>query len=173
MIQKLRVVVDIRGLNKIAVPDSYPRPRQGDIISATRGSKYITVVDVSSFFCQWPVHPDDHHKFAVNSHRSQEFFTVAVMGFRNSPPYSQRQIERIIGDRRFVKVYIDDSTIFPQTLEGHLAHIRDVFGLLSKNITMDPKIGFPGVTLLGHHVDGLGLITLEERVGGSSWATSE
>ena len=42
-----RAVVDIRGLNKITIPDSYPLPRQEDIINAVKGKKYVTVADAS------------------------------------------------------------------------------------------------------------------------------
>lgn len=34
-----RVAVDIKGLNRISVTDSYPMPLQGDIISAVQGAK--------------------------------------------------------------------------------------------------------------------------------------
>lgn len=170
IIRKPRVVVDIRGLNKLAIPDSYPLPRQEDIINATKGAKYITVSDASLFFYQWGVHPNDQWKFAVNTHRGQEFFTVAIMGFRNSPPYVQRQVERMLGQERkeYVKAYIDDFTTWSTTFEEHLDRLRDIYSLLlSRNITLNPKktfVAFPNVTLLGQHVDGFGITTLEERI---------
>jgi hypothetical protein len=37
--RKGRVVVDIRGLNALAVKDSYPLPLQTDIIAAVRGCR--------------------------------------------------------------------------------------------------------------------------------------
>ena len=43
--RKGRVVVDIRGLNKISESDAYPMPFQLNVISAVQGAKYITVVD--------------------------------------------------------------------------------------------------------------------------------
>lgn len=48
--QKGRPVVDIRGLNKLAVKDSYPVPLQADIISECRDCNYISTVDAVSFF---------------------------------------------------------------------------------------------------------------------------
>jgi hypothetical protein len=64
----------------MALPDAYPMRRQESIINAPRGSKCITVVDALAFFYQWGVHPKDHYKPAVNSHRGQEFLMVALMG---------------------------------------------------------------------------------------------
>ena len=49
-VSKSRVVVDIRGLNKITEEDTYPIPRQEDIIAAVKDYVYITVVDAALFF---------------------------------------------------------------------------------------------------------------------------
>ncbi len=51
--RKGRVVVDIRALNKITMPDAYPVPSQADILAAIHGAKFITTVDCASFFYQW------------------------------------------------------------------------------------------------------------------------
>ena len=99
-IRKGRVVVDIRGLNKISESDSYPMPLQTDITSAVSGCQYIIVFDAASFFHQWLVRQEDRHKLTVVSHRGQEQFNVAVMGFKNSPPYVQRKIDGILRDFR-------------------------------------------------------------------------
>lgn len=90
--RKGRFVIDIRGLNSIT-PDAYPLPLQADIIFAVRDCSYITVVDCVSFYYKWRVHPSDRHTLTVVSHREQECFNVAVMGYRNSPAYVQRQID--------------------------------------------------------------------------------
>ena len=67
--KKGRVVVDIRGLNAIAEPDTYLMPLQTDITSAVQGCLFISTVDFASFFYQWPVAPENRHKFTVVSHR--------------------------------------------------------------------------------------------------------
>ena len=82
-VRKGRVVVDIRGLNKITKPDAYPMPLQSDIASAVQGCKFISVMDCTRFFHQWPLQEVDRHKLIVVSHRGSEQFNVAVMGFRN------------------------------------------------------------------------------------------
>ncbi|SLM38387.1 probable transposable element [Lasallia pustulata] len=87
--KKGRVVVDIRGLNKITTTDAYPIPLQSEIISAVHRSKFISTMDCTGFFHQWPVKEEDRHKLTVVSHRGSERFNVVVMGFKNSPPYVQ------------------------------------------------------------------------------------
>lgn len=89
--EKGRVVLDIRGLNKVTVPDGYPMPLQSGIISSVTGCPYVSVMDAAGFFQQWLVKLPDRHKLIVVSHRDSEQWNVAVMGFRNSPAYMQRQ----------------------------------------------------------------------------------
>lgn len=167
--RKGRVVVDVRGLNAIALTDVYALPLQSDVIMEVRNCKYITVVDCSSFFYQWRVHPEDRHKLTVVTHRGQEYFNVAVMGYKNSPSYVQRQIDRVLrAYRKFARAYIDDIVIFSRTLEEHVVHLRQVFDVLKKNnISVKPTkafIGYPSVRLLGQKVDSLGLATTEEKL---------
>lgn len=85
---KARVVIDLRGLNKIAVPDNYPLPLQSDIINSLRGKQYITAVDATSFFYQFGVYPPYRDRFTLISPRGLERSTVALMGFRNLPVYT-------------------------------------------------------------------------------------
>ena len=92
--KKGRVVVDIRGLNKIVEPDPYPMPLQSDIISYARGCPFISTIDSTGFFHQWMVMPQDREKLTVISHRGQESFNVAVMGLCISPAYVQRKMDR-------------------------------------------------------------------------------
>jgi hypothetical protein len=70
--------------------------------------------------------------------------------------------------KEYVKAYIDDFTTWSTTFEEHLDRLRDIYSLLlSRNITLNPKktfVAFPNVTLLGQHVDGFGITTLEERI---------
>jgi hypothetical protein len=44
---KDRPVIDLRIVNKLAVPDAYPLPLQSDLIEALRGKKAISVIDRS------------------------------------------------------------------------------------------------------------------------------
>ena len=87
------VVVNIRALNRITMPNAYPVPSQADILAAVQGAAYISTVDCASFFYQWRVKPQDSHKLTVSSHQGQETFQVAVMSYRNSPAYVQQMID--------------------------------------------------------------------------------
>ncbi|KAA6411119.1 MAG: reverse transcriptase [Lasallia pustulata] len=168
-IRKARVVVDICGLNKITMPDSYPLPRQLDIIAAVKGCPYISTMDRVAFFYQWLVARQDHHKLTVITHQGLEHFNVAVMGFRDLPPYVQRQIDRILrAHGHYAHAYIDDIVVFSKTQEEHLAHLDNSFRLLtSLDIVLAPTktfLGFPSTTLLGQKVDSFGMAAASEKI---------
>lgn len=167
--RKGRVVIDIRALNEVTLPDAYPIPLQADIIQAVHGAAFLSVIDCASFFYQWRVHLRHRHRLTVVTHRGQESFNVAVMGYKNSPAYVQRQIDRILRlYRAFARAYVDDIIVFSKTAEEHAEHLRKIFDVLSaNNISINPKkafIGYPSVNLLGQRVNSLGLSTDEEKL---------
>ena len=167
--RKGRVVVNIRALNKITMPDAYPVPLQVEILAAIWNAEYISTVDKASFFYQWKVNPAHRHHLIVSSHRGQESFKVPVMGYRNSPPYVQQIIDHILCPfRLFCRAYVDDIVIFLNLLEEHVEHLCQVFKALEHmNIHLSPKksfLGYPLVQLLGQKVNALGLATAEEKL---------
>ena len=164
-----RVVTDIRGLNKMTVIDGYPMPLQSYITGAVSGSPYISVFDCAGFFRQFLVRKEDRHKLTVVTHRGSERWNVAVMGYKNSPAYAQRQIDGILREfQEFAKAYIDDVVVFSATLEQHLDHLNKVFNLFEKyNIALKPSktyLGYPSIALLGQRVDSLGMSTPIEKL---------
>ena len=167
--RKGRVVIDIRGLNKIAETDSYPMPLQSDLISAIAGYRYITIVDARGYFHQFLVKVLDRDKLTIVSHRGQERSNVALMGYKGSPPYVQRQTDKMLRPfQDFAKAYVDDIIIFSHTLQEHLIHLRKIFSLFQeKRVSLSPKksyLGYPSVNLLGQHVDSLGMATSADKI---------
>jgi Reverse transcriptase (RNA-dependent DNA polymerase)/RNase H-like domain found in reverse transcriptase/Integrase zinc binding domain len=167
--RKGRVVVDIRGLNRITEVDAYPIPLQSDIITAMRGCKHISTTDAVGWFHQFSVKEEDRHKLTVVSHRGQEQYCVAPMGYKNSPPYVQRQTDQILRPHReYARAYIDDFVIHSKKFREHLQHLRNVFQTCrERRIHLQPKktyLNFPNVNLLGKHVDSFGLSTADDKI---------
>ena len=167
--KKGRVVVDLRNANKESVPDLYPIPTQEEIIQMVQGCYFISVVDACRFFYQWPVKREHRNRLAVVTHRGQEIFHVAIMGYINSIPYVQRQMDLNLKEfREFCRAYIDDLVVASKTLDQHLTHLELVFQKLEDmNIKLEPTkayLGFPSVKLLGQRVDALGLTTPEDKI---------
>ena len=95
------------------------------------------------------------------------------MGYKGSPPYVQRQTDKILRPlREFTKAYVDDMIAFSKTLAQHLEHLRQMFSLFrQRRISLNPKksfLGYPSVILLGQRVDSLGLSTSEEKLAAIS-----
>ena len=167
--RKGRVVIDIRGLNAITEDDGYPLPLQSDIIALIAGYGYISTVDGVAWFHQFNVQRNDRSKLTVVSHRGQEESSVALMGYKGSPPYVQRQTDAILRPlREFVRAFVDDIIIFSRTLKEHESHLRQLFQLLrARRASLSPSksfLGFPSVILLGQRVDSLGMSTSEDKV---------
>ena len=167
--RKGRVVVDIRGLNRITITDSYPMPLQTDITAAVADCPYISTMDATSYFHQWPVRQDHRSRITVVSHRGQEQYNVAPMGYKNSPPYVQRQTDNLLRPfRGFARAFIDDIVVFSKNLDDHLRHLGEILYLFERlGIRLKPSksfLGFPTVKLLGQHVDSLGLTTATDKL---------
>lgn len=111
---------------------------------------------------------EHRHRLAVVSHRGQEIFNVAVMGYKNSPLYVQRRIDTILRACPFRLAYVDDIVVFSRSLQEHVEHLQSVFRTLNAyNISQKPSkafIGYPSVQLLGQHVDGLGMTTAKDKL---------
>ena len=91
------------------------------------------------------------------------------MGYRNSPAYVQRMIDRILRPfRHFCRAYVNDIVIFSTSLEEHVKHLTMVFQALSEiNIHLTPNkafLGYPSVHLLGQYIDALGLVTAGDKL---------
>ena len=167
--RKGRVVIDIRGLNAITEDDGYPLPLQADIIALIAGYPYISTVDGVAWFHQFRVKEKDQHKLTIVSHRGQEESGVALMGYKGSPPYVQRQTDALLRPlRAFVRAFVDDIIIYSRTLAEHESHLRQLFQLLrERRASLAPTksfLGFPSVVLLGQRVDSLGMSTAEDKI---------
>lgn len=167
-VRKGRVVVDIRNLNAISEADLYPVQQQEDLLRRIAGKKYLSVFDAASFFYQWRIKTKHRNRLAIVSHRGQEVFNVAVMGYINSIAYVARMMANILrGYEDFVAVYVDDIMVYSDSFDDHLAHLDKIFARLEEyNVTLSAAktfLGFTEVTILGQKVSSLGLTTTRER----------
>ena len=85
--KKGQAVVDIRKLNDLVIPDTYPLPLQSEIIANVQGYTNLAVLNVASFFYQWLLHPDYCYMLTVVTHRGEETFQVPIIDYINSVAY--------------------------------------------------------------------------------------
>jgi hypothetical protein len=114
------------------------------------------------------MHLEDRHKLTVVSHRGQETFQVAVMGYKNSSSYVQRQVDRLFRELFFVKAFIDDIIIYSRTMNEHVNHLNQIFTILTNNeIFVNFKKAFlrySSVQFLDQKVNSLDLTIDEEKL---------
>jgi hypothetical protein len=165
---KGRPVVDLRGLNLNVLLDAYPLPIQEEIIEFLRDMEFISLFDLQKAFYQRFVAHRDRWKLAVVTHRGQELFNVAPMGYCNSPGHMQRFMDKVLEPHKeYARCYIDDVVVFSKTYEDHIRHVRRVLNCLAAlGMTLSPEkcyVGYHSVQLLGRMVDRYGLSTIKER----------
>ncbi len=67
--RKSRAVINIRKLNKLVLPDSYPLSLQSEIIAGVQVCSNLAVLDATSFFYQWQLYSNHCFMFTVITHR--------------------------------------------------------------------------------------------------------
>ena len=98
-----------RSLNRITENGLYPPPLQTDVISNVAGYLFTSVRDAMGWCYQIPEQIRDRHKLTIVSHRGLEQSNVALMGFKGSPPYVQRQPDKLMRPyKAFAKAHVDD-----------------------------------------------------------------
>ncbi len=131
--RKGRAVVNIRKLNELVLPDSYPLPLQSEIIANVQGYTNLAVLDAASFFYQWRLHPDHRFMFTVIIHPGQETFQVPIMGYINSVAYVQREIDNILRSVwSWAQAYINDIVCGAKSLLDLLEKLRALFEIFSQ-----------------------------------------
>ena len=68
--RKGKVVINIRGLNKITLSDFYLLLLQSDIIQVVVGAKYITIINMQNYFHQFWVKQNNKYKLTVISYKN-------------------------------------------------------------------------------------------------------
>ena len=90
-----RLCIDYRALNNVTIKDSYPLPRIDDSLDALMGSKWFSVLDLSSGYFQVLMDDCDKEKTAFTSTKGLFQFNVMAMGLCNGVATFQRLMEYI------------------------------------------------------------------------------
>ena len=149
--------------------DVYLISLQSDILSAIMRITYISIINCASFFHQWLVKMKNRHKLIVISHRDSEQWNVAVMKYRNSSAYVQRQIDVMLRSCRvFARAYVNDVIVFFNFLKEHLRYLNEIFKLFqSKNVvlkTIKTYLEYFSISLLDQKIDSLDLTIVENKL---------
>ncbi|CUA70421.1 Transposon Tf2-7 polyprotein [Rhizoctonia solani] len=131
----LRLVVDYQKLNEATKKNSYPLPRQDDLLAKIQGAKIFTKLDLRWGYNNVRVKEGDEWKTAFCNKYGLFETKVMPFGLRNAPTAFQHFMNDILRDLLDVTVivYLDDILIFSKEPEEHRGHVREVLKRLQDN----------------------------------------
>ena len=132
---ELRFCCDFRPLNDVTVKDAFPLPRIDESLSRIGNAKIFTSIDLAWAFWQIPLKKRDRRKTAFACELGLFEWRRMPFGLCNASATFQRSITRAlqrIQQRHgsVVMAYIDDIVIATETIEDHIARIKEVFECL-------------------------------------------
>jgi RNase H-like domain found in reverse transcriptase/Reverse transcriptase (RNA-dependent DNA polymerase)/Integrase zinc binding domain/Retroviral aspartyl protease len=129
-----RMCVDYRGLNIKMHKNTYPLPLIQECIDQMGGATHMSTLDLTSGYWQIRVALKDIAKTAFNTRYGKYEFLVMPFGLTNAPATFQTLINNVLRPflDKFVVVYLDDITVYSNSYEEHLGHLRQVFEALAR-----------------------------------------
>ena len=132
---ELRFCCDFRPLNEVTIKDAYPLPRIDESLERLGNAKIYTSIDLAWAFWQIPLRKADRHKTAFACELGLFERRRMPFGLCNASATFQRAIARALQklvNRKgsMVMAYIDDIVIATETVEDHMARLREVFECL-------------------------------------------
>jgi hypothetical protein len=139
---QIRLCVDFQNLNRVSLKDNYPLPKMDYILQKVVGSQKISMLDGFSGYNQIMVHLDDQEKTTFTTPWGSFMYVKIPFGIMNAGENFQRAMDIAFSDEKdkFIVIYLDDITIFSDSDDQHLEHIRKVFQKCRKfGISLNPK----------------------------------
>jgi Reverse transcriptase (RNA-dependent DNA polymerase) len=92
-----------------------------EVIQATQGSKWFSVIDLKEGFYHIEIREEDKYKTAFEYDGKLYGWNYMVMDFKNSPQVLQRVMNVILENFRGkgIEVYMNDIVVHAQTVEQH------------------------------------------------------
>ncbi|SGZ27952.1 BQ5605_C026g10227 [Microbotryum silenes-dioicae] len=128
------MVCDYRVLNKGMVRNCTPLPLPDEILSVCSNARFWGKIDMTNSFFQTKMAEDDIRKTAIVTPWGLYEWTVMPMGLCNAPATHQRRVNEALRDLigNVCSVYLENSTIFANTLEEHERRVRLVLEALRR-----------------------------------------
>eukprot|EP00736_Rhodelphis_marinus_P010817 Rmarinus@m.15248 len=165
-----REVVDLREVNKLVLPTSYPIPNLKDLRHRVRQKRYFAKFDLYKGYWQFLMEPGSQRYFCFVVPDGVYRPTRIPMGCRISASWFQYCIEKTLDGlvRVTVLVYIDDILVMGETEEELLRNIREVLlRFLAHGIKLSPKkadLFSTSVEWCGQLISGDGVRVAPSRV---------
>jgi len=123
----LRLVNNFVKLNEKTVKERYDMKNAHELIYRVAGAKYISRIDLNSFYFQLNLAPECRHYTGFNTPWGSFHYNVLAQGLCGAPMTAQRLIDRVMrGSHKFSAGLMDDLVVFSTSWNDHLVHVRDV-----------------------------------------------
>ncbi|KAE8985004.1 hypothetical protein PF005_g19840 [Phytophthora fragariae] len=124
----IRTCFDARGVNVIlVVVDKHPLPLIKETHTGFKGKRFVSALDLKWSFHQFMVALCDRSKLSFTWEGVQYCFNGCPFGLTPVSHHVQRVIQGALRDLYYCcRVFIDDITIFSDTLEQHVEYLRAV-----------------------------------------------
>lgn len=129
-----RLVVDLRGVNRVTEPDKFPMPLIQDGLEKAAAARVFSKLDLKMGFHQIELDEESRPKTAFSTKSGHWQYRRMAMGLKNSPAAFVRTVNGVLAPaiaKGFAVVYFDDILIFSRTPAEHMQHIREVLQLLA------------------------------------------
>jgi ribonuclease HI len=139
---EIRLCVDFRNLNRSSLKDNYPLPKMDHILQRVVGANRISMIDGFSGYNQIAVQEEEREKTAFTTPWGTFMYDKIPFGLMNAGATFQRAMDiAFVGEKdKFVVIYLDDLTIFSDSDEEHLKHLRHTFEKCKKyGLSLNPK----------------------------------
>ena len=167
---EIRLLVDLIPRNKITIKDNSRISNQQMILRAVARAKYWSTIDLSNWYFQIRVASEDEQFNTIKTPFRSFACKVMLQGDCNAPPTVMQGIENVL-DRLIglcIWAYMDYITIFLDTFEEHIQHVRQVCQQLQNHkICASPtkcKFFADKLPLLGHVIDYNSIYTDPEKI---------
>jgi hypothetical protein len=118
---RIHGVTDLRELDKVVRRQQYPLPIIQDILRKRTGYKLFTKIDISMQYCTFELNEESKDLCTISTPFGKFKYNRLPMGLTCSPDFAQEVMGNLFRDVAEVEVYIDDTGIFSDSWEQHLA----------------------------------------------------
>jgi hypothetical protein len=124
----LRMCVDYRPLNAVAIKNKYPLPRLDVLFDQLAGAKVFSKIDLRSGYHQIKIRASDVPKTAFSTRYGLYEFLVMSFGLTNAPAYFMYLMNSVFMNEldKFIVVFIDYILIYSKSKAEHAKHLRIV-----------------------------------------------
>ena len=136
---RIRVVSDLRELNKFVKPVQYPIPVISDVLHKRFGYEFFTKLDVSMQFYTFELDDKAKDLCTISTPFGNYRYNRAPMGLKISPAFAQSKMEQCLDGIDEQDVYIDDVGVFTSDWQHHVAVLDKILTRLEDDgFTINP-----------------------------------